>query len=202
MAYNTKKILRDRNGDPIPQSYDSDSDRYVPSEIDTRLKAIEDQQQEILERLDKPIDTQVTGSNVEQDVNVKNYPDTQKVEITKSSDSIYEYYNLTDTETVAPEENLMLMDFEKVTKQKIRMSIRFEAESPRENDFFVRAIYKSTEEDFRYVYAEVFNDLEKGDGRRYYYIEFPVKASYINLVIQNNSEKDITIEDVIVLGVD
>src|SRR5699024_1708620 len=183
-------------------SYDSDGDRYVPSEIDTRLKAIENQQQEILERLDKPIDTQVTGSNVEQDVNVKNYPDTQKVEITKSSDSIYEYYNLTDTETVAPEENLMLMDFEKVTKQKIRMSIRFETESPRENDFFVRAIYKSTEEAFRYVYAEVFNDLEKGDGRRYYYIEFPVKARYINLVIQNNSEKDITIEDVIVLGVD
>src|SRR5699024_2109502 len=65
MAYNTKKILRDRNGDPIPQYYDSDGDRYVPSEIDTRLKAIENQQQEILERLDKPIDTQVTGSNVE-----------------------------------------------------------------------------------------------------------------------------------------
>src|SRR5699024_7075476 len=65
MAYNTKKLLTDRNGDPIPQSYDSDGDRYVPSEIDTRLKAIENQQQEILERLDKPIDTQLTGSNVE-----------------------------------------------------------------------------------------------------------------------------------------
>ena len=86
MAYNTKKILRDRNGDPIPQSYDSDGDRYVPSEIDTRLKAIENQQQEILERLDKPIDTQVTGSNVEQDVNVKNYPDTQKVEVTNQQE--------------------------------------------------------------------------------------------------------------------
>src|SRR5699024_2350925 len=86
MAYNTKKILRDRNGDPIPQSYDSDGDRYVPSEIDARLKAIENQQQEILERLDKPIDTQVTGSNVEQDVNVKNYPDTQKVEVTNQQE--------------------------------------------------------------------------------------------------------------------
>src|SRR5699024_5017333 len=72
MAYNTKKILRDRNGDPIPQYYDSDGDRYVPSEIDTRLKAIENQQQEILERLDKPIDTQVTGSNVEYP---NDYPD-------------------------------------------------------------------------------------------------------------------------------
>ena len=65
MAYNTKKLLTDRNGDPIPQSYDSDGDRYVPSEIDARLKAIENQQQEILGRLDKPIDTQLTGSNVE-----------------------------------------------------------------------------------------------------------------------------------------
>src|SRR5699024_6343137 len=36
--------------------------------IDTRLKAIEDQQQEILDRLDKPIDTQLTGSNVEEEV--------------------------------------------------------------------------------------------------------------------------------------
>src|SRR5699024_6008854 len=74
MAYNTKKLLTDRNGDPIPQSYDSDGDRYVPSEIDTRLKAIENQQQEILERLDKPIDTQVTGSNVEYP---SDYPDSK-----------------------------------------------------------------------------------------------------------------------------
>src|SRR5699024_2280688 len=86
MAYNTKKLLTDRNGDPIPQSYDSDGDRYVPSEIDTRLKAIENQQQEILERLDGTFDTQLTGSNVEQDVNVKNYPDTQKVEVTNQQE--------------------------------------------------------------------------------------------------------------------
>ena len=86
MAYNTKKLLTDRNGDPIPQSYDSDGDRYVPSEIDARLKAIENQQQEILERLDGTFDTQLTGSNVEQDVNVKNYPDTQKVEVTNQQE--------------------------------------------------------------------------------------------------------------------
>src|SRR5699024_6920815 len=54
--------------------YDSDGDRYVPSEIDTRLKAIENQQQEILDRLDKPIDTQLTGSNVEYP---SDYPDSK-----------------------------------------------------------------------------------------------------------------------------
>src|SRR5699024_4758750 len=55
-------------------------------ELENKLETIEEQQKQILERLDGEFDTRLTGSNVEQDVNVKNYPDTQKVEVTNQQE--------------------------------------------------------------------------------------------------------------------
>lgn len=50
------------------------------SDLKTELELIKQQQQQILERLDNPIDTQLTGSNVVQDVNVLgNYVDSEEI---------------------------------------------------------------------------------------------------------------------------
>lgn len=72
MSNNENVILRDKTGAPIPQYYDPvagvfkpiTKDNYDP-QVKTELELIKQQQSEILQRLNQPIDTQVTGSSVE-----------------------------------------------------------------------------------------------------------------------------------------
>ena len=140
MAYNTKKILRDRNGDPIPQSYDSGSDRYVPSEIDTRLKAIENQQQEILKRLDKPIDTQVTGSIVEKVlVDKADFSPGNRTQIWAASDSSKLLENYTE----------------------YALSIKT---GDRDSDFTIDIDYRSLSDEF----GSAYRDSDRYDGKSVY----------------------------------
>src|SRR5699024_1085321 len=75
-----------RTGDKNPLPTKDDGVVAELQSIKEENEEIRQTQQRILERLDDPLDTRLTGSNVEQDVNVKNYPDTQKVEVTNQQE--------------------------------------------------------------------------------------------------------------------
>lgn len=82
MSYRDLKILTDKDDKPIPQRLNISENRFEPETEETvnkvevtnqnksvneELESIKATQQAILDRLDEPLPTQVTGSNVEEE---------------------------------------------------------------------------------------------------------------------------------------
>lgn len=96
MSYRDLKILTDKDDKPIPQRLNISENRFEPETEETvnkvevtnqnksvneELESIKATQQAILDRLDEPLPTQVTGSNVEKEILV-----IDKVLVTAGSD--------------------------------------------------------------------------------------------------------------------
>ena len=84
MAYNTQKMLKDANGQYIPQIYDPNTDSFIPLTVDAYNN---------INVSNFPTEQSVTGT-----VGVSNFPATQDVQLTGSS---MEYYGATVTERPA-----------------------------------------------------------------------------------------------------
>lgn len=75
MNYKDKDLLRNKSGEPIPQSWSDDIGDFVPTRIDDRLTQIENTQQQILDRLDGTFNTDFSGNVNIENAHIDNTPE-------------------------------------------------------------------------------------------------------------------------------